>query len=271
MAKQYHIQLDVGDCAPFVLLPGDPGRVKMVAETWDSALKVAENREYVTYTGEYKGVPITCTSTGIGASSTAIAVEELARVGAKTFLRIGTCGTFQDRVKNGDMIIFDSAARYDGASRAYAPIEFPAVAHYTVIQACIQAAKKLGIPFHVGTTRTHDGLYARQPAPGGSFNDYWQSGWAHHYDDLRRLNVIASEMEASVIFVLAKIWGLRAGGIATSVINVLNSNTDKDEYDPEKDFDHSVENIKNLSRMGSEAIYILAQMDKESKLLSLGE
>jgi len=262
MAKQYHIQLDDGDCAPYVLLPGDPGRVKTVADIWDTSHKVAENREYVTYTGEYKGVPITCTSTGIGVPSTAIAVEELARVGAKTFLRIGTCGTFQDHVKDGDMIIFDSAARYDGASKAYAPIEFPAAAHYSVILACIQAAQQFDIPYHVGTTRTHDGLYARQQTPGGSFNGYWQSDWAHYYKDLKRLNVVASEMETSVILVLAKIWGLRAGGIATSVINMLNPSEEDGEYDPQKDFIHSTENIKNLARMGSEAIFILAQQDK---------
>ena len=190
-------------------------------------------------------------------------IEELARVGARTFLRIGTCGTFQDQVKDGDMIIFDSAARYDGASKAYAPIEYPAVAHYSVIEACIQAARQLGIPFHVGTTRTHDGLYVRQQKPGGSFNGYWQSDWAHHYEDLKRLNVVASEMEASVILVLAKIWGLRAGGIATSVINVLNPSKDEGEYDPQKDFAQSTENIKNLALMGSEAIFSLAQQEKE--------
>ena len=162
------------------------------------------------------------------------------------------------------MVIFDSAARYDGASRAYAPIEFPAVAHNSVVQACVQAAQQLGIPFHVGTTRTHDGLYARQQAPGGSFNGYWQSDWAHHYEDLKRLNVVASEMEASVILVLAKIWGLRAGGIATSVINVINPSGDKGKYDPEKDFVHSMENIRNLALMGGEAVRILAKMDQES-------
>jgi len=264
MTKQYHIQLEQGDCAPYVLLPGDPGRVELVAGLWDNAHKVAENREYVTYTGEYKGVPITCTSTGIGASSTAIAVEELARVGACVFLRIGTCGTFQDRVKDGDMVIFDSAARYDGASLAYAPVEFPAVAHFSVIQACITAAESLGLAYHVGTTRTHDGLYARQPTTGGSFNDFWQSDWAHHYEDLKRLNVVASEMEASVIFVLAKVWGLKAGGIATSVINVLNPSNNTDEYDPTKDFDQSTEHIKNLARMGSEALRILAEEDADS-------
>lgn len=261
MARQYHIQLDDGDCAPYVLLPGDPGRVETVASLWDSAREVARNREYVTYTGEYKGLPITCTSTGIGASSTAIAVEELARVGAKVFLRIGTCGTFQDQVKNGDMVIFDAAARYDGASKAYAPLEIPAVSHHTVIAACIEAAQALKIRFHVGTTRTHDGLYARQPKPGGSFANYWQSDWAEHYQDLKRMNIMASEMEASVILLLARIWGLRAGGIATSVINVINPSSSEGEYDPEKDFDHSTENIMNLSRMGSEALFFLARQD----------
>jgi len=261
MARQYHIQLKEGDCAPYILLPGDPGRVETVAGMWDNAREVARNREYVTYTGEYQGIPVTCTSTGIGASSTAIAVEELARVGAKVFLRIGTCGTFQDHVKDGDMVIFDAAARFDGASKAYAPLEMPAVAHHSVIAACIKAAESLDIRYHVGTTRTHDGLYARQPNPGGSYADYWQSDWANHYQDLKRMNILASEMEASVILLLAKMWGLRAGGIATSVINVINPSSGEEDYDPEKDFDHSTENIKNLSRMGSETLAILARQD----------
>ena len=101
MLPQYHIKLVEGDVAPYVLLPGDPKRVEVVASFWDEAHKVADNREYVTYTGVYKGAPISCTSTGIGCPSTSIAMEELARVGATTFIRIGTCGTFQDYVKNG--------------------------------------------------------------------------------------------------------------------------------------------------------------------------
>ncbi|MDP2966720.1 MAG: nucleoside phosphorylase [Pelolinea sp.] len=264
MPKQCHIQLDKGDCAPYVLLPGDPGRVALVAGLWDEAHMMAENREYVTYTGVYKGMPITCTSTGIGATSTAIAMEELARVGAKTFLRIGTCGTFQDQVKNGDIVIFDSAARYDGASRAYAPLEYPAVAHYDVVKACIQAAESLGIPHHVGTTRTHDGLYARQPKPGGSFNNYWQSDWANHYEDLKRMNIVASENEAAVILVQAKLWGLRAGGMAVSVINVLKPSENEGSYDPQKDFDQSSENIRRMALMGSETLRLLYEMDMKS-------
>jgi uridine phosphorylase len=263
MARQYHIQLEEGECAPYVLLPGDPGRVEQVASVWDESRKVAQNREYLTYTGTYQGVPITCTSTGIGGPSTAIAVEELARVGARTFLRIGTCGTFKDEIKDGDMVIFDAAARYDGASLAYAPLEFPAVAHYDVVKACIKAAENLGIPYHVGLTRTHDGLYARQPKVGGSFADYWQTSWANHYEDLKRMNITASEMEAAVILVQARLWGLRAGGMAVSVINVLKPADLDETYDPSKDFDQSSENVLRLARMGSEAIRILAELDNQ--------
>lgn len=264
MTRQYHIQLEAGECAPYVLLPGDPGRVHQVASVWDESRKVAENREYVTYTGIYKGAPVTCTSTGIGGPSTAIAVEELARVGARTFIRIGTCGTFKDEVKNGDMVIFDSAARFDGASQTYAPLEYPAVAHYKIVQACIQAAENLDIPYHVGMTRTHDGLYARQPKPGGSFVDYWQSGWANHYEDLKRLNITASEMESAVILVQAKLWGLRAGGMAVSVINVIKPSESDESYDPSKDFDQSSENILQLARMGSETVRILFEQDSNA-------
>ena len=131
MNPQYHLKLVPGDVAPCVLLPGDPGRVPVVASYWDEAREVARNREYVTYTGTYRGAPISCTSTGIGAPSTAIALEELARVGATTFVRIGTCGSLQTRARVGDLAIFDSAARYDGASRLYAPLEFPAVADHS--------------------------------------------------------------------------------------------------------------------------------------------
>lgn len=264
MAKQYHIQLDEGECAPYVLLPGDPGRVALFAETWDEAQKMAENREYVSYKGVYKGVPISCTSTGIGASSTAIAIEELARVGAKVFLRVGTCGTFQKQVKDGDIVIFDSAARYDGASKAYAPLEYPAVAHHEVVQACLSAAQELNIPHHVGTTRTHDGLYARHAEPGASFNDYWQSDWKNHYADLQRMGIMASEMEASVILVLAKLWGLRAGGMAVSVINMIQPEVDEN-YDPTRDFDQSTQNVRRLANMGNEVMRILYEQDQNKQ------
>ena len=166
MTVQYHLQIDVGDVAPYVLLPGDPGRVETIASFWDEAHHVATNREYGTYTGMYKGAPISCVSTGIGAPSTSIALEELARCGATTFFRVGTCGTFLDTVANGDMAIFDSAVRLDGASHGYAPPEYPAVASHDVVAAAVEAAAALGLTHHVGVTRSADTFYARHPRPG---------------------------------------------------------------------------------------------------------
>ena len=267
MPKQYHLQIDKGDIAKYVLLPGDPNRVEVVASFWDKAHKVSSCREYVTYTGEYKGVPITCTSTGIGAPSTAIAMEELARCGATTFIRIGTCGTFQNYVRNGDMAIFDSAVRLDGASHAYAWPEFPAVADHEVVEACIRAMEGLKMPYHVGTTRSADTFYARHARPGSSFNDFWRSDWASHFDDLRRMNVIAAEMEASVIFVLARLWGLRAGGMAVVMDNVCEVAGESGVFDPEKSLDHSPDHIKNLCLSGCETVRLLCEADegKEKK------
>jgi uridine phosphorylase len=261
MSLQYHLKLAPGDVAPYVLLPGDPGRVPLVASMWDEAREIASNREYVTFTGRYRGVPISCTSTGIGAPSTAIALEELARVGATTFVRIGTCGTLQDHVRNGDMAIFDSAARHDGTSRLYAPLEFPAVASHDVVEASITAGEALGLRCHVGTTRTADTFYAMHGRPGSSFNDYWQSSWREHFEDLRRLNVLAAEMEASVIFVLARIWGLRAGGVAVVLDNVLKVAGESGTFDPQRQFEHGGDEIEDLARMGSEIVRILAERD----------
>jgi uridine phosphorylase len=262
MAKQYHIQLDEGDCAPYVLLPGDPGRVEAIASVWDSAEKVAQNREYVSYRGVYKGMPISCTSTGIGGASTAIAVEELARVGARVFLRVGTCGAFQKQVKDGDLIIFDSAARFDGTSRTYAPLEFPAVADYTVLSQTSRPQKTwcaLSRGLHPLARR----LYARHPEPGASYNDYWLSEWREHYRDLERMHILASEMEAGVVLTLARLWGLRAGGMAVSVINMLHADEAKNEYDPTKDFDTSEDTVTTLARVGSETLWNVYKQEKE--------
>jgi uridine phosphorylase len=254
MTRQYHVQLSAGDIASCVLLPGDPGRVPVVASQWDDAREVAHNREFVTYTGTYKGVPISCTSTGIGAPSTAIALEELARVGATTFVRIGTCGTFRDDVAVGDIAILDSAARYDGASRQYAPIEYPAAASHDVVAAAIEAASQLDVPAHVGTTYSADAFSV--PRGGSAFGGYWQSGWSETYEDLKRMNVLAAEMEAGVIMVLARIWGLRAGAIAVVVDNVF-ADGEAGAFDPESTFSAGVERIEPLARMGCEIVRIL--------------
>jgi uridine phosphorylase len=264
MALQYHIKCSEGDVAPYVLLPGDPGRVPIVAAHWDKARLVAQNREYTTYTGVYKGVPITCTSTGIGCPSTAIAIEELARVGARVFIRIGTCGTFQDDVRIGDLAIFDAAMRYDGASHLYVPPEFPAVASFEVTQALIHAAQSLGVRHHVGMTRSADSFYARHARPGSSFNDFWQSDWAEHFADLRRLGVLGAEMESSIIFVLARVWGLRAGTVAVVVDNVMEVGGETGQFDPQAAFAHAREPIELMAEVASEAVLLLHDQEQRT-------
>lgn len=258
---QYHLAIDEGDVAATVLMPGDPARVPIIAGFWDEARHVATNREYVTYTGTYRGVPISATSTGIGAPSTSIAMEELARCGARTFIRVGTCGTFQDDVRNGDMVVFDGAMRLDGASRRYAPIEYPAVAHHEVVQAGIAAAEGLGYPYHVGLTRSADSFYAGHPRPGSSFGGYWQSWWAGEFEDLHRLNIVAGEMEASLIFVLARVWRLRAGGISVVVDNARAVSEQGTAFDPQEQFEHRRVDIERLSQLGCEIVRVLHEQD----------
>jgi uridine phosphorylase len=259
VSLQYHVRLSPGDVAPAVLLPGDPGRVEVVASLWDEARHVASNREYVTFTGTYHGVPISCTSTGIGSPSTAIALEELARVGATTFVRIGTCGSLQERVRVGDIAILDSAIRADGASVLYAPVEFPAVAHHEVVDAAIEAASGLGVPHHVGTTFSTDLFYV--PEAGSAFGGYEQSAWRERYADVARTNALAAEMEAGVLMVLSRIWGLRGGAIAL-VSDVAEDRDESGAFDPQATFDVSEEPIERLARAGCETIRILAERER---------
>jgi uridine phosphorylase len=231
---------------------------------WDTARHIATNREYVTYTGSYGGAPISCVSTGIGAPSTSIAMEELARCGADTFLRVGTCGTVQNDLPNGTIAIFDSAMRLDGASRAYAPIEFPAVASYDVVAACATAATKLSVPHVIGTTRSADTFYASHPRPGSSYGGYWQSAWHHHFEDLQRLNIVAAEMEASVIFVLARVWGLRSGGIAVILDNMLEVSGESGIFDPEAQVEHGADLIDRVCRVANETVRQLWESDQQA-------
>ena len=258
MTLQYHVKVSDGDVAPYVLLPGDPGRVPVVASRWDEAHEVARNREYVTYTGTYRGVPVSCTSTGIGAPSTAIAIEELARVGARTFLRIGTAGTFRDDVALGDIAIMDSAMRMDGASALYAPLEYPAVAHHEVVDAAIEATDAAGLHAHVGTTCTTDLFYV--PRAGSAYGGYELSTWRETYEDMRRMNVLAIEMEASVILTLGRIWGLRAGALAV-VTDAIFAAEAQGAFDPQSSFDAGAANIERLVRAGCETIRVLAERD----------
>ena len=132
---QYHIGLKEGDVGEYVILPGDPKRCEKISAFFDEPKLVADKREFVTYTGYLNGVKVSVTSTGIGGPSASIALEELVKVGAKTFIRVGTCGGMDTNVKSGDLVIATGAIRMEGTSKEYAPIEFPAIANYDIVTA----------------------------------------------------------------------------------------------------------------------------------------
>ena len=210
---QYHIRCKPGDVAPYVLLPGDPGRVPKIASYMDEAELVAENREYVTYTGTYRGVPVSATSTGIGGPSTAIAVEELLRVGAEVLIRVGTSGSMQPYVKPGDIGIAIGAVRDEGTSRQYVPVEYPALADYRVVAALVEAARRLGVRYHVGIFHTKDAFYSEVEPERQPIRELWMDRWRAWI----RSNVILSEMEAATLFVVASVRGAMAGAVCAAI------------------------------------------------------
>jgi uridine phosphorylase len=215
--RQYHLDVAAGDVADTVLLPGDPERVSLITDHWDDAETVAEHREYRTATGTYEGAPLSVTSTGIGSPSAAIAVEELARVGAGTFLRVGSCGALQPEMDVGDLVITTGAVRGEGTSEEYVRQDYPAVADHAVVSALVAAAERLGYDYHCGVTMSTDSFYAGQAREG--FEGFEAAGSDTLLDDLRAANVKNVEMEASSILTLANLYGLRAGAVCTVFAN----------------------------------------------------
>jgi uridine phosphorylase len=241
---QYHIHCKKGDVAPSVLMPGDPWRVPKIAKHWTRKKKIAFHREYQTYTGKIGRVPISCTSSGIGAPALTIALEELVAIGAKTFIRVGTTASIQPKAKIGDLIIPTGAVRLDGASKDYVRVEYPAVAHYRVVNALIQAAEKLKVNYHVGITASTDSFYCGQGRHG--FKGYLPSFQEDLMKDLQKANVLNFEMEASCLLTLASIFGVRAGAICVVIVDrVRNKFKITDEME------------ERAGRVASEAVRIL--------------
>ena len=213
--KQYHIQVGREDIGRYVILPGDPKRCAKIAKYIDDAKLVADNREYVTYTGYLDGVKVSVTSTGIGGPSASIALEELVQAGADTFIRIGTCGGMQLNVRSGDVVIASGAVRMEGTSKEYAPIEFPAVADIEVVNALMKAADELNVDSHVGVVQCKDSFYGqhspeRMPV-GYELLNKWEA-W-------KRLGCLASEMESAALFVVGSALHVKVGSVFLVVAN----------------------------------------------------
>jgi uridine phosphorylase len=243
---QYHLEVGPDDVADTALLPGNPERLEKIVDFWDDHEIRAHHREYRTATGTYDETPISVTSTGIGSPSAAIAVEELARVGVETFIRVGSCGAIQREMDVGDLVITTGGVRQEGTSDEYVREDYPAAADHEVVSALIAAAERLGYDYHTGVTMSSDSFYAGQGRPG--FDDFEAAGADELVEELKAANVKNIEMEASAILTIANLYGLRAGAVCT-----VYANRETGEF--------RTEGESRAAETASLATHLLARMD----------
>lgn len=246
----YHVRVREGEVGRFALLPGDPARVKVLGEYLKESKIIASHREFTVLNGYLDGELVTVCSTGIGGPSTAIAVEELSRAGVRTMIRVGTCGSIQREVKIGDLVVATAAVRLDGVTKQYVMPEYPAVASPQAVYALSKAAKELGFSFHIGLCASTDAFYIGQGRHG--FQGFRTPESRSISSLMRKLRVLCFEMEASTIFTLSTIYGLRAGAVFVAI--------------PAKASDpNRLEHEQRVSRTAVEAIRILMKWDKEAE------
>ena len=253
--RQYHLHLKPGDVGRYVILPGDPGRVELIARFLENPREVAYNREYCTWTGTLDGTPVSVCSTGIGGPSAAIAVEELIAVGADTFIRVGTAGMIQEDIPREGVVIATASVRDEGTTRQYIPLSYPAVAHYDVVDALRLGAQSTGANVHVGVVQSKDSFYGQhQPEKSPVSYELLQ-----RWEAWKKLGVKASEMESAALFVVAAALGVRCG----SCFHVIwNQEREKAGLDQTMNEDTSA-----AVRVGVEALKRLILADrKEGRL-----
>ena len=241
--RQYHIALRQGDVGKYVILPGDPKRCAKIAQYFDNPQLVGDNREYVTYTGYIDGEKVSVCSTGIGGPSAAIAMEELTKIGADTFIRVGTCGGMDVNVKGGDIVVATGAIRAEGTSKEYAPIEFPAVANFEVMNSLVNAAKNLNYNYHAGIVQCKDSFYGQHSPETMPVSYELLNKW----EAWKRLGCLASEMESAALFVVASYLRVKIGSVFLVVANQEREKQGLENpvvHDTEKAIKTAIEAIK---------------------------
>ncbi|QIV96298.1 uridine phosphorylase [Allofrancisella inopinata] len=229
----YHTNLseNVIKSAEIAILPGDPNRVEMLAKMLDqNAYYLTSNREYTSWLAKVDNKNVLVISTGIGGPSAAIGIEELAMLGVKKFIRVGTCGTIQENIEIGDLILTTASVRLDGTSYHYAPIEYPAVASFFLNQSLYNSAKKLNLKLHSGITGSSDTFYPGQERKD-SYSGYVRKSFQGSVEEWRKLNVLNLEMESSAILTVCATFGLDASCICTVIAKRTKTETvDKIKY-----------------------------------------
>lgn len=248
---QYHINMKQGDVGKYVILPGDPKRCEKIAKHFDNAVLVADHREFVTYTGFLDGVKVSVTSTGIGGPSASIAMEELSNIGADTFIRVGTSGGMDVDVMGGDLVVASGAIRMEGTSREYAPMEFPAVANYQVMNALVKASQNLGKKYHVGVVQCKDAYYGQHEPETKPVSYELTNKW----EAWLRLGALASEMESAALFIVGAYRKVRVGAVLNVVANQERRKLGLD--------DPQVHDTEDAIKTAVEAIRILIKEDNK--------
>lgn len=243
--RQYHVRVRHGEVAPITLIPGDPDRISKIVAFWDEAREISRHRGYIVSTGKIGGNPISACSTGIGAPSTGIAIEEMARSGCKAFIRVGSMGAIQPEIRCGDLVIASAAVRMEGCSKQYVRTEYPASADMMVTLALMEAAQSMGARYHVGYVASTDSFYCGQARRG--YAGYWQSWMEDIIPDLQRARVLGFEMESSLIFVLCSLYGLRAGSVLAVFGNRITGEASA----------HALRGERDCARVACEATKIL--------------
>ena len=237
---EFHIRCKPEDIARYVFTPGSHSRAKKIAAHFDDAKLVSDSRGYLVYTGTVDGIRMTVSSTGMGGPTTAICLEELAHLGADTFIRVGSCGTMQDYVDCGDVIVSTGTFRAGGTANNYLPLAFPAVPNFWVTTAIVEAAKTLDLKVHVGLGSAGDAFYApRDPSMR---------------DVLKQSGIVSGEMESDTLYVLAAYRGWRAGAL------YANDGTSK-ATKPEWCAEAFRQGEENAIRIGIEAMVRIAKAD----------
>lgn len=201
---QPHIRIDESVAAAYALLPGDPARIDRIAPFLSDVRELAFNREYRSISGTYKNIRVLAVSTGIGGCSAGIAVEELARVGVKAMIRIGSCGAMQPGIRLGDLILAAGAVRDDGASQAYVDLRYPAVADTGLLYACLTSARENRFPCHVGIVHSHESFYIDN-------NEEQKQFWA-------KKGVLCADMETAALFTIGRLRGIKTASILNNVV-----------------------------------------------------
>lgn len=254
--KQYHTNVGPGDVGKYVILPGDPKRCKKIAAHFDNAKEIADSREFVTYTGTLLGAPVSVTSTGIGGPSASIAIDELSKCGADTFIRVGTCGGMQEDVIGGDIVIANGAIRMEGTSREFAPIEYPAVPDFDVTNALVAGAKKLGNRYHVGVVECKDSFFGQHEPEIMPVSYELQNKW----EAWLRMGCLASEMESAALFIAGSFLRVRVG---SCFLVVANQERAKKGLPNEQ-----VHDTEGAIETAIEAFKVLIEQDKASGRIS---